>query len=430
MKKIIYTTMLSLGMVTLFPSCETDFENPNAPRVEAVSESTESLLGLVVGLEYQYTIGGASGLYNAITGSGFTAGELELLNAGNAPLANLLDGGTTLTPGNSVVTNLWTNLQLVRENAQTVIDNSVNAGTEAQANGIKAYGHFYKGLAIGTMAQFWEQGVIETAEDAPFVSRDAALAAAIASLEQAASLSNSGVPAEVTNAVGSQIDLNNAAQALIARYSLMAGDNAAAIAAAQAVDKSSTSVFIFDAVSPNPVFRSSLNTNNVFDVIAAPAFGLDGELAADPADQRIPFYLEANADNGKGFFTGDAASIPVYLPGEIDLILAEAYARQDQTQQAVDALNAVLTKTPEASLFGLGAGLPAYSGATDQASLLTEIYKNRCIELYMSGMKFEDSRRFGRPGPNDANSERNRNWYPYPNLERDNNPNTPTDPAI
>ena len=56
--------------------------------------------------------------------------------------------------------------------------------------------------------------------------------------------------------------------------------------------------------------------------------------------------------------------------------------------------------------------------------------RQRCIELYMSGMKLEDSRRFGRPGPNDAGAERSRNFYPYPTVERDNNSNTPADPPI
>jgi starch-binding outer membrane protein, SusD/RagB family len=44
-------------------------------------------------------------------------------------------------------------------------------------------------------------------------------------------------------------------------------------------------------------------------------------------------------------------------------------------------------------------------------------------------MKLEDNRRFGRPGPKDAKPERTRNFYPYPLTERDNNRNTPADPA-
>jgi hypothetical protein len=61
---------------------------------------------------------------------------------------------------------------------------------------------------------------------------------------------------------------------------------------------------------------------------------------------------------------------------------------------------------------------------------LLDIYQQRCIELYMSGLKLEDSRRFGRPGPGQPGAERSRNFYPYPTVERDNNPNTPPDPPV
>jgi hypothetical protein len=48
----------------------------------------------------------------------------------------------------------------------------------------------------------------------------------------------------------------------------------------------------------------------------------------------------------------------------------------------------------------------------------------------MLGLALEDSRRFGRPGPGTPNAERSRNFYPYPQQERDGNPNTPADPTI
>ena len=77
-----------------------------------------------------------------------------------------------------------------------------------------------------------------------------------------------------------------------------------------------------------------------------------------------------------------------------------------------------------ADLFKVGAGLSA-STASTSTEILDEIYKNRCIELYMSGLKLEDMRRFGRPL-----TERKRNFFPYPFRERDGNPNTPSDPSF
>ena len=119
-------------------------------------------------------------------------------------------------------------------------------------------------------------------------------------------------------------------------------------------------------------------------------------------------------------------SFPVYLPGEITLIKAEAYARQSTPDlgNALIELNKIITKKPADDLFGVGADLPA-QGPLPQDQLLEQIYRHRSIELYMSGLKLPDMRRFNRP-----NSERKRNYFPYPFVERDNNTNTPTDPAF
>lgn len=92
---------------------------------------------------------------------------------------------------------------------------------------------------------------------------------------------------------------------------------------------------------------------------------------------------------------------------------------------ALAQLNLIVTKVPGSDPYGVGANLPALVGPFTQAQLLDQIYKHRCIELYMSGLKLEDMRRFGR-----SDSEKKRNLLPYPFQERDNNPNTPADPAF
>jgi hypothetical protein len=116
----------------------------------------------------------------------------------------------------------------------------------------------------------------------------------------------------------------------------------------------------------------------------------------------------------------------VYLPGEMMLIKAEAYARQTPPDlvNALIELNRVITKKPAEDVWGVGADLPPVA-LTTQAEILTEIYRQRSIGLFMSGLKLEDMRRFNRP-----TAERKRNFFPYPFQERDNNPNTPPDPAF
>jgi DNA-binding transcriptional ArsR family regulator len=76
------------------------------------------------------------------------------------------------------------------------------------------------------------------------------------------------------------------------------------------------------------------------------------------------------------------------------------------------------------------ANLSAYDGPTDMNSILEEIYRQRTAELFLTGLRLEDSRRLGRPDPLEDDSERTRNFYPYPDQERLNNPNTPANPEI
>ncbi len=425
-----YILYLLLPVTVLAVSCDQDIPNPNAATDEQVLNSSEGLIGMINGIKYRYTAGGASGLYAGVSANGLTTGELVILNAGNAELAQLGNGFDNVAPSNAVITNLWTNLNLIRADAQKILANAPDVIADEQTrNSVLAYANFFNALAVGTLAQFWEQVPLETEIDAQFSTREAALQEAVSLLGQASSQLSGSLSPAIISAVGTDIDLPNAVRALTARYNLMLGNLDAAFAAANAVDLSSQSVFRFDNIITNPIFRSSLITRNVYDVNADmnSLFGLTGELAPDTTDGRIDFYLVSNAENGKGFFTADNASIPVYLPGEIMLIKAEVNARQDKLDDAVTELDNVLTKTDD--IFGVNANLPAYSGPMTRDAILQEIYKNRCIELYMSGMKMEDGRRFGRPGPQDDNPERTRNFYPYPNVERDNNvDNTPADP--
>ncbi|WP_317174956.1 RagB/SusD family nutrient uptake outer membrane protein [Hymenobacter qilianensis] len=227
-------------------------------------------------------------------------------------------------------------------------------------------------------------------------------------------------------------------QALIARYSLMAGDYDKAIAAAGRVDLASRSVFSFDELARNPIFEVAFGNRNVFEPTDA-NLGLTGALAPEAGDRRIPFYTRANATStqnlGTGFYSASAAPVPVYVPGEMLLIRAEAYARKNDLANAVLELNRVRTSTAAATTTGAfptappGAGLAPYAGPLTQQALLLDILRNRFVELAFQGFRLEDSRRFNRPGPGAAGSERNRNFYPYPRTERENNPVTPDDPA-
>ena len=410
--------------------CKKEYRNPNAPTQEDVFSSSDGMIRVIVGIKNRFAVNtlGAASIYQAISASGLSAKELVVQNAGNADLAQLDNGGNNLTPNNSVTGTLWTTSNLVNSEAQKLINGSDNVGDVNLKNAIRIYGHLYKAMALGTMAAFWEKLPIVTGANATFSTKAEALAQAVLLLDQASSLLNSTtVPATFTSQVGAEIDLKNTLLALSARYNMMLLNNDAAIAKASAVDLTKRSTFFYNNVNTNPVFRSGVTTANVYGIRTD--FGLSGALLPDVNDKRRIFHLVKNAANGSGFFLSDATSIPIYQPGEMLLILAEANARKNQLAAAKGFLDLVLTKTPAQDAFGVGADLPAYGGVVDQPSLLQEIYKNRCVELYLSGMKLEDSRRFVRPGPGTGTPERTRNYYPYPQFERDGNTNTPADPA-
>lgn len=432
MKKILI--LFAIIPLFMIGGCEKEYLNPNAATSEDVLNSVDGLLGMVVGLKRTYSVGATGTVYSVVSANGMTTKELFVINTGNADLASLEAGGQTLNNNNSFVRNIWSTTNIVNAHSQILIDNAKNISDPATANTVLAYAHLFKALSIGTLAQFFEQVPVQTTTSADFlagkfatfVPRTQALQEAINLLEAAASL-NVTPSALFNSKVGTDININEAIQALLARYYNMLGNHDKAIEAAGKVPASSRSVFKYDALNPNPVFRTSLVNNNTYNGVFN--FGLKGELTPDPADGRIAFYLADNpATNVKvqGFFKSDTDAIPLYLPGEMLLIRAEAFARKGQINEAIAELNKVLTKADD--IYGVNAKLPPYSGAQTAEAVLTEIYKNRCIELYMSGLKLEDSRRFGRPGaPSD---ERSRNFYPYPINERDNNPNTPADPAI
>lgn len=425
MKKYFIILALTAGSLA---ACKKDYTNPNAPTDAQVFSNADGLTKVVVGIKQRWAVNGVgvSSLYQAISSAGLSTGELTVLNAGNADLAQLQNGGSNLAPNNGVLNSFWTTANIVNSEATKVINNVGNITDASYRNAVQAYAHLYKALAIGTLAQFWERVPVSTGDNATYSTRLEALAAATKLLDDAAALIGTNpLPAAFLSQVGNEIDVRNTLLALAARFYLMAGNNDLAIARANAVNLTVRSIYFYNTLNPNPVFRSSLITNNVYGIVND--FGLSGALAPDPADRRIAFFLTRNASNGSGFFRDDATAIPIFQPGEMLLIQAEAHARRNDLPTAINFLNQVLTKTTDA--FGVGAGLPAYSGAQTQAAVLQEIYKNRCIEMYMSGMKLEDSRRFGRPGPGQTGAERTRNFYPYPQQERDGNPNTPADPA-
>lgn len=423
---VVVMALLSLT----FTSCKKEYKNAGGANASDVLSSSKGLTGVAVGLQRIYTVSRPGLLFNSIAANGFVTNEIFLLNSGNIPELQLVTGGGAVDGTNSILTNLWTNANKIIYDADNVITNAGNLADKNYASGLIAYSSIFKALAIGNMAQYWDNVPSGIGKNVTFITRLNGFNKAIATIDNAlAVIQANNISASFLANIPVGIDIQNTLYALKARYALFAGNYTLAGTTANMVDLTKKSVFTFDALTLNPIFEVATSTNNVFQPTNA-NLGLTGIFVPDANDKRIPFYTAVGATAPVvrigGFGLAVATAFPIYLPGEITLIKAEAFARAT-TPDLVNALielNKVVTKAPSADPFGVGANLAPLVGLT-QPQLLDQIYKNRCIELYMSGLKLEDMRRFAQP-----TADRKRNFFPYPFVERDNNPNTPADPAF
>jgi hypothetical protein len=247
------------------------------------------------------------------------------------------------------------------------------------------------------------------------------LAEAIALLESARGDLGTPTSDEFNNTVlAPGFNLGATIDALLARYNLMAGNYAAAAAAAARVPDNATSEFRFSATDRNSVNSIVYNSGNPYQIRARQEL----RLGAEAGDQRPAFWVQAASFQGENFVLDelnvyrDAASpYPVFLPDEMTLIRAEAAARTGDLATARTLINEVRTQcnvTTEPA-----ACLPALTAADlpTEAAVLAEILKQRRYELFLQGLRFDDLRRFNAP--------RKYDFLPLPQSECDRNPAAP-----
>lgn len=414
--------------------CSLDVTNPNQAFEEQVLDTSDGIKALAIGMQRTYA---SSNVDAYVRHPAVTNREL----AANTTFSNLLeleDGLAALSGANSAVGSIWSRSYRVIGMANDLIDNAPQVPlADGTRSGIIALAHLYKAKCLGFVAQTFAEAPLDVQADgqASFRPRAELLAEAIRLLDRARETAESTPPSDefYGEILGSGFDLTNTIDAYRARYHLFAGDYQAALTAADAVDPAATSVYTYDAENRNPVYAQVVVAD---DYAPRDHFGLS---ETESGDARLAFYTapserESNP-NGfpiediAGFWHSASASIPAYLPGEMALIRAEAHAMLGDLDAAIAEIDAVRTKTPDEDPFGVGAALPPYSGPQSLEAVLDEIFRQRRAELFLHGTGLEDSRRLGRPGPSDDMFERNRDFYPYADQERLNNPNTPADPA-
>lgn len=416
-----------------------DLENPNAATESQVTTTKDGLVALAIGIQQVYSVNALGPM--VLTPSVSTRETAIMTTFAN--LEELEFGGTNLSGENGYTNRLFSNLTRVKGMSEELINSvdNIDVSPQYRAN-LKSWGQFFRALCLGALANNYEQVPLVNKEQAQYVSRQEAYNEAIRLLQNTIDeLTAQGISIEFNNQINNTIDLLNASRLYLARFHLYAGNYNAAISMANTVDKSSSSFFNYDNQNPNPINEGLF----VGTISYAPRqnFGLPiDQFTIDAGDQRLPFFLsgaeELSLNNlpvrtlNCPFYQTNTSAIPVYVPGESLLIIAEANARLEQFVAAEQALNTLRQKQPTEDVLGIGAGLTdTYTANGNVANLLKEIYKNRRIELFLTGNSLADSRRFNRPEPTEGyTSERNRNFYPYASDERLNNDNTPPNPAI
>ncbi len=433
--KIKYKVLTAL-MLAMASSCKLDQVNPNAPAAELALGTREGILALSIGSRQFYS---TTGLSSIILAPATTTREMK----GFATFTTVLEleaGGTALPTANAAILNYWSAMQREMAMCENIIANApqISSIEPALLSGVMGQAYLFKAMALAELAMAFQQANLTTSTATPvsFVPRAQVFTEAIRLLDLGVATVKATAPnTTYTGSVaGGDFDLVNTLYAMEARINLMAGNYQKALDNANLVDLAKTSKFIYNTQSPNPLY-TLFNVTKSY--VPRDNFGLPAGLYYT-GDQRYNFYFNGvkTTIGGEvtvgltGFAASQITAIPVYLTDEIKLIKAEAILRLNGSlTDALAQINAVRTQTT-GDPFGLYAGLPAYSGPVTNADLLLEVYKQRCAELYLSGLKWEDTRRFNRPAPPTDLSERNRIFYPYPDQERLNNPNTPADPAI
>jgi hypothetical protein len=381
-------------------ACDLELTNPNAPSSEQVVASADGVLAVTVGMQAQF----AQSIEDYVVPSSLATDEWGTRTRALISWITLFTGDN-FDQGFGTVAAPYSNSYQVIRSANTALAGaeSVQLGT-ATAAGVTATSRLFKAMALGWLVQIYEQVPVDVAQGAVPKERAEVLDTVLTLLEQArsdiANVSDADLATFRTRALGPGIDLRNTINAMLARYYLIDQQYDAAIAAANRVDPNVLSVLRYPAPTRNPIENLAFQLEYVG--------GLQSFVnAAQPGDRRPAYWVNtaaaavpANPSDSivkplRKFSTPNEA-FPLYLPDEIKLIKAEALARTNALPQAAALVNEVRTQT-SSSVDEPVAGLPPLpaSALDTQNELLAAIAYERRYELFMQGLRWEDTRRLG-----------------------------------
>lgn len=414
--------------------CSLDLVNPNAPQEEEVLRDPELILNTAIGLQSQY----ADNLLVFLRAPELVTDQWGTRQIALAADQSLVRGNPDATFG--VVSDPFAAAYRIARSARVlqVSAPQVNLSRGNQV-GILALSKLLTAMAVGQLTTQYERlpasydsvgaRVLPAAE-----VRDSVIAMLESARADLQSVSDQELAPFVTRVLtpsaGAGIDLRNTVDAMLARYYLFDGRYGEALAAAGRVNRNVLSLLQYPSPGQNPVWQyfSSLNY-----VGARKEFFTE----AQPGDARPEFWANRAAGNTgipdsvfamRAYGANRNDPYPVYLPDEMRLIQAEAYARQGNLPAAAELINAVRSDgrdpgtgtctTSAAEPRGCLPPLPADALDTPQEVFAQILYERR-YELFGQGLRWEDLRRLDEF----TDVEPSLRYLPFPQAECDRNPN-------
>ncbi len=409
----------ALALTAALGACELNTTNPNAATEEAVLTTVAGIRALAIGLQGRT----GNAMEENITIPGLISGELGNTSATQSTtreFQNFPSGANTAIEETNVdLLDLWSKNYAVVKAANDILGNIDNVTlAPGTRSGILALAKLHKAMAFGFLIEAFERIPLQQTANVQFSERAAVYTEILSLLVSARSdISTTATSTEFNNTIlAPNFDLLNTIRAMQARYSLAAGDHAAALAFANEVPGTATSVITYSTADINTL-SDLFHRSRFFGAISTYRTG------AEAGDTRVAQFTTATAFaalNGASTFQTniyltDASPIPVFTQDELTLIRAEALARLNRLPEAIAQINIVRAK----------AGLAA-KAATDLptlAAVIDEIFRQRTYSLFATGLHWADERRLGKI------SLAKVRYLPYPLQVRATNTNTPANPA-
>ncbi|HET9440718.1 MAG TPA: RagB/SusD family nutrient uptake outer membrane protein, partial [Longimicrobiales bacterium] len=338
------------AMAVMLSACDLELTDPNNPNEVDVITDPTGLKMVGIGLQAEYANEVVDPIY---------VDALVMDMIGAIPQAfesyRRVDEGLSIDNDLGPSTEPWAGMYDVVQVANVLLTNvpqvtSLQTGT---ASGLIALAKTFKAMAFGNLLQIYERIPLTTGLDnlnPQFASRAEALAEVLKLLNEARTQLQTTPPSTEFNneVIAPGFNLAATIDAMIARYSLIAGDLNGALAAAQRVPLTTISELRFSATDPNPLWNMWLNSGNSVRMLPEDRFRTN----AQAGDQRVAYWVTAAGTAGSNpaspldahvRYAVRENSLPLYFPDEMRLIMAEVYARQNNLPQALILLNQVRT---------------------------------------------------------------------------------------